>query len=104
MRYILLLIIKFYWGFIPVNKRRRCIFKESCSNFVYRVTKENGFVAGFYALKQRLRQCKPGYKIEVINNSIRLHLVDGTILLDNAISENITCQIRKNIDNVLLKI
>jgi len=39
------------------------LFKESCSNYVYRKTKEEGFSSGIKALKHRVRNCSSGYVI-----------------------------------------
>ena len=61
MRYILILIIQLYWKYIPASKRKQCIFKESCSHYVYNITKTKGFFAGVKALKYRYKHCRSGY-------------------------------------------
>lgn len=60
MRLLLLLIIRLYW-LIPVSRRKRCLFKESCSRYVFTITKERGLIPGLKALFRRSRQCRPGY-------------------------------------------
>jgi uncharacterized protein len=60
MRYVLLLCIRLYWC-ISAGKRRRCVFKESCSRHVYRVSKQQGFVKAMRALYMRMRLCRAGY-------------------------------------------
>lgn len=60
MRYLLLLSIHLYW-IIPKKNRRQCIFKESCSKYVYRVTKNEGWKKGLLAIQGRRRQCRPGF-------------------------------------------
>ena len=61
MRYLLLLIIKIYWKVIPENKRNKCLFKESCSKYVFRITKSKGLIGGLIILKTRFQDCRPGY-------------------------------------------
>ena len=63
MRFLLLLIIRSYWILIPKNKRRKCLFKKSCSNYVYETTQVNGFIAGLKALCFRIQNCRPGYDL-----------------------------------------
>ena len=60
MKYFLLLIIKFYWFAIPKNKRRNCLFKKSCSHFVFETTAQYGLVRGLQALQYRIKNCRPG--------------------------------------------
>ncbi|MDC7997037.1 membrane protein insertion efficiency factor YidD [Gilvibacter sediminis] len=66
MKILLLIIIRFYWLLIPKGFRPKCIYKESCSNHVYHITKTNGLSAGLKAFKLRYKNCRPGYSI---NNS-----------------------------------
>jgi len=68
MRIILLLIIKIYWIVLPKSKRRRCLFKTSCSNHVYSKAKSEGLISGLKALKFRMKNCNPYYNIIEINN------------------------------------
>jgi len=63
MRSLFLFIIKFYQLFISKRLHRKCLFKENCSNYVFRMTKENGFSAGIKALKFRINNCNPNYII-----------------------------------------
>lgn len=62
MRYLIIVAVRLYWILIPATKRRTCIFRLSCSNFVFLAAKEHGFKAAISALRTRLRQCRPGYK------------------------------------------
>lgn len=68
MKHILLVIIKAYWLLIPKQKRNRCIFSESCSTYVFRITKNQGLLKGLQALKLRFKSCRTGYQIITINN------------------------------------
>lgn len=91
MKLILLGIIRLYWIIFPKYKRRSCVFKETCSNYVYRITIEKGFFNGLFALKKRIHQCRPGYTIykDEKNDCFELYLKDGSIIRDDIISPNL---------------
>ncbi len=63
MRVILLGFIKTYWFLVPPKKRNRCLFKKSCSNYVFNISKEQGMLKGVKALLFRWKHCRPGYYI-----------------------------------------
>ena len=88
MKLFLLLIIKTYWKCIPESNRKSCLFAESCSRYVYRITKDKGFWAGLKALKFRYKKCRSGYNMgyNSKDGKIELHLVGGTILREDEIS------------------
>lgn len=86
MKWILLILIKLYWKYFPVQKRKVCLFKETCSHYVYRHTEEHGFWIGLKALVQRLKQCRNGYNIYTGENGFEMELIDGTIVQENEIS------------------
>jgi uncharacterized protein len=79
MKYFLLVIIKLYW-LIPAKHRRECLFKESCSKYVYRITSEQGFLEGMKSLKKRINQCSGGYATFKIENQEMVLLKDKTIV------------------------
>ena len=89
MKFLLLLIIKMYWKLIPESNRKSCLFAESCSRFVYRITKEEGFWSGIRAFNSRYKKCRAGYKIgyNSQDGTTELHLLDGTILKGEEISK-----------------
>jgi putative component of membrane protein insertase Oxa1/YidC/SpoIIIJ protein YidD len=89
MKYFLLLIIKIYWKLVPPSRRRSCLFAESCSRYVDRITQEKGFLSGIRAFKERYKKCKPGYKIgyNSLDGTTELLLVDGTILNEQEMSK-----------------
>lgn len=91
MKYLFIIIIKLYWLLFPEKNRRSCLFKESCSKYVFRVFNEDGFLKGISAFYERYKKCRPGY---IIRNSkdfkkLELLLVDGSILNESDISEKI---------------
>ena len=70
MKYLLTIIIRIYWKYIPENKRRICLFNVSCSNYVYKKANEEGLISGIKALNYRIKNCNPNYYI-VENNGKR---------------------------------
>ena len=90
-KYMLILIIRLYWFFISESNRKSCLFAESCSRYVYRITNKEGFWAGIKAFKSRYKKCRPGYKVvyNPMDGTTELHLVDGTILKGEEISDNL---------------
>jgi putative component of membrane protein insertase Oxa1/YidC/SpoIIIJ protein YidD len=78
MRHFLLAAIRLYWRIVPGEKRRRCLFKESCSSLVYRVAKTEGFSRAIRAFLARCPKCRPGYRIHVDRDSLRVTLADGS--------------------------
>ena len=61
MKIVLLAAIRAYWRFWPPQRRRTCLFRESCSHHVYRRTVEAGIGGGLTALIARVRRCRPGF-------------------------------------------
>lgn len=86
MKYLLLFLIRIYWNLIPVSKRNICLFKESCSRHVYRITKEKGFIAGVNALKFRIATCRPQYELFKVDDMFILKLKNGSLIYENEIS------------------
>jgi putative component of membrane protein insertase Oxa1/YidC/SpoIIIJ protein YidD len=88
MKIILLSIIRIYWAVFPKDKRRKCIFKLSCSKHVYQVTKKEGLLEGFNALKYRYKNCRNGYHIfeNHIDGSKMMILPNGQLLQENEIA------------------
>ncbi|MGE9313293.1 membrane protein insertion efficiency factor YidD [Niabella sp. CJ426] len=82
MRYFLLFIIRLYW-LIPKKSRRRCLFKETCSQYVYRISRQKGLNAGIAALRDRRKKCRPGF---YYINSDFVRMADQSILPTSVIS------------------
>lgn len=72
MKVFLLIIIEIYWILIPKKQRRKCLFKVSCSNYVYNITSKKGLFSGLKALKFRIKNCNPNYSLMNINGEIIL--------------------------------
>jgi putative component of membrane protein insertase Oxa1/YidC/SpoIIIJ protein YidD len=91
MKQVLLLIIHCYWRLIPEEKRRCCVFKKSCSNYVFEITKQDGFLAGAKALLFRYNNCRGEFTFFKNPLTLRTQVVlkSGVIVEDYELSENI---------------
>jgi putative component of membrane protein insertase Oxa1/YidC/SpoIIIJ protein YidD len=76
----LVLAIRFYWAVWPARWRRNCVYRESCSRYVYRAALEGGLAGGLRALRERHRTCRPGYGILRHHGAAWLVLADGSVL------------------------
>ena len=86
MRWSFLFLIKLYWKVFPEKKRRCCLFKETCSQYVYRHTAEGGFFKGANALKQRLKKCRQGYQLYSGLQGFEMELADGSVIKEEEIA------------------
>ena len=89
MKIILLIIIKLYWLLIPKNRRRRCLFKKTCSNYVYETARSEGFISGLKALKFRVNNCNSNYDILEIDSQKILITKTNKIIKEDSINESI---------------
>lgn len=81
-----------YWLLVPKHKRRKCLFKKSCSNYVYDITKSEGFISGLKALRFRMCNCNPYHSIMELdgqnilitktNETLQEHEINPSILKD----------------------
>lgn len=92
MKILILFIIQIYWLLIPKQKRRKCIFKKSCSVYVYEKTRHSGFIEGLKAFWFRYKNCRGDFEIfsHPLNNSIQIILpskliVGGEVMADEII-------------------
>ena len=86
IKHIFLWAIRIYWSRNPEKERRACLYKISCSQYVYRVTRIKGWLMGYIAYKKRLKSCKPGYKILLKNEKKIIVTNDDKII--NTLSIN----------------
>ena len=89
MKNILIVIIKLYWKFIPKTKRRKCLFKISCSNYVYGITKSQGLIKGIEALNFRVCNCNPRYNILKINDKKILVSATNTVFKEDELNDTL---------------
>jgi hypothetical protein len=73
-------VVRLYWRFWPRPWKRSCIFRESCSQHVYRVAARSGEFAAIRALLARIRTCRPGYRLSVTDGRVGLVLANGVTL------------------------
>jgi len=95
MKYCLIFIIKLYWKIIPASRRNRCLYKESCSNKVYNDTLREGLFKGLLSLYQRIKNCRPGYSLILINDEVIMRLIDGSVLSEEQINIDILSDFKK---------
>jgi len=89
MRLVLIIVIRLYWLLIPKEKRRKCIFRKSCSLYVYDQTVQTGFLEGVKALRFRMANCQPSFYIYTDPETGRLKMVlrSGTVIDESEIAE-----------------
>ncbi|PTS87606.1 membrane protein insertion efficiency factor YidD [Flavobacterium sp. HMWF030] len=91
MKHLILFAIKMYWEILPPSKRRKCIFKKSCSNYVFETTQKEGFVKGLKAFQFRYKNCRGNFAIfqNPINNKIQMILPSQIIIEKEDIAERL---------------
>jgi len=97
MKYLILLIIQLYWFTKSKQRQPKCIFKKSCSRFVYEETLQNGFLKGLKAFNYRYKNCRSGFEIfrNPINNKIQALLPTNEIIVKEEIAERLINQFKK---------
>ena len=63
MKQFLLVIIRMYWNLVPVYERGPCLFKKTCSHYIYDQTTTCGFIAGIKAFLFRYTNCRGGFSL-----------------------------------------
>lgn len=91
MKYLILFAIRLYWILIPQHKRKKCVFKKSCSNYVFEITQMEGFIKGLNAFRFRYQNCRGGFEIfkNPINNKIQMLLPSGIVIEKEEIAERL---------------
>lgn len=89
MKSLLLFLIKIYWIVLPASKRRRCIFRQSCSKYVYETTANEGFISGLKAFQYRFKNCRSGAQLieNPITGRFQIILPNHQVLNEQEISE-----------------
>ena len=83
--------IRTYWLLTQKSKRRKCIFHESCSNYVYQTTLKNGIKKGLEAFWFRYRNCRPGFQLfkNPITNEYQMILPNNQIIAQEEIAKKL---------------
>lgn len=93
MRNIWVLPIRLYRGAAQLTGfQRTCLFHESCSAYVERMTLEEGIVKGLGSARWRLAVCRPGYRLQVDDHSWTLVLSDGTHVAPALVSASVASE------------
>jgi putative component of membrane protein insertase Oxa1/YidC/SpoIIIJ protein YidD len=89
MKYLILFVIQIYWKVIPASKRKKCIFKKSCSNYVFETTQKEGFIRGLKAFQFRFQNCRAGFQVfkNPINDRIQIILPSQIIVESEEMAE-----------------
>ncbi|NHN26488.1 membrane protein insertion efficiency factor YidD [Flavobacterium jejuense] len=84
MKCLILLMIRLYWFLKPKYRKSICIFRKSCSHYVYEITKEQGFLKGLNAFYFRYKNCRHGYEIfkNPVTNETQM-LLPSKVIIDN---------------------
>jgi len=91
MKYLLLIAIRMYWLLWPARFRGVCLFRESCSHFVYRCAVADGVGSGIRALRHRMNVCKPGAQLFFNPSSGQVNMIlgNGEVLQEEDISKRL---------------
>ena len=91
MKHLILLIIQLYWLAKSKNRKPRCIFKKSCSNYVYEETLQKGFLKGLIAFHYRFKNCRNGFEIfkNPISNEVQMILPSKEVINKQEIAERL---------------
>lgn len=100
MKWLILIVIKIYWMVFSKKKEPSCIFKETCSHYVYRKSKDVGFIGGVSAFLDRLKKCRNGYQLYTSLNGFEMELVDGSIIKEDEIAPRILMPFYKQINEI----
>lgn len=94
MKHLILFAIKMYWSCIPPSKRKKCIFKKSCSNYVFEITRKEGFISGLKAFQFRYKNCRGNFTIfkNPITNKLQVLLPSQVIVETEEIAERLINQ------------
>jgi putative component of membrane protein insertase Oxa1/YidC/SpoIIIJ protein YidD len=91
MKYLILFAIKLYWISVSTSKRKKCLFKKSCSNYVFETTEGAGFINGIKAFCFRYKNCRGPIIIykNPLNDTIQMILPSRTIIEQEEIAERL---------------
>jgi len=97
MRRLMLFVVELYWRLTNAAHRRPCLFRETCSRHVYRVTREYGAFRGIAAFAKRFRRCRLGYVIEFDGQAGPfLRLADHSVAQPPELSESMAAFVEQS--------
>lgn len=86
MSFLMIALIKAYRLFLRPFLNQTCLYRESCSVHVERITKEQGFSKGLRALTTRMENCREGYIIMGSGEDLQLITRTRSIVPKEAIN------------------
>jgi putative component of membrane protein insertase Oxa1/YidC/SpoIIIJ protein YidD len=91
MKLLILLTIRFYWFTKSKNSKPKCIFRKSCSHYVYEITQDQGLLKGLKAFVFRYENCRGYIQIfkNPINNKTNMLLSSRIIIEEDEIAERL---------------
>lgn len=91
MKHFFLLMIKLYWLLIPKTKRKKCIFRKSCSHYVFEILEQQGFLSGLKAFRFRYNNCRSGFEIfkNPVTSEMQMLLPSNQIIDRDEIAERL---------------
>lgn len=97
MKWLILLSVELYWRLTKPARRRPCLFRETCSQHVHKVTREAGAFKGLIAFAQRLRRCRLGYVVEFNGDAEPvLRLADRSVAQTVELSESMAAFVEQS--------
>jgi putative component of membrane protein insertase Oxa1/YidC/SpoIIIJ protein YidD len=72
MKFILIFFIHMYRRVVKPFYSKTCLYNESCSVHVERITRQKGLWTGLKALHYRFSNCRPGYVIFKHDNQFQM--------------------------------
>tara|TARA_B100000795_G_scaffold227672_1_gene184096 strand:+ start:326 stop:601 length:276 start_codon:yes stop_codon:yes gene_type:complete len=80
LHHIFTIWIRLYWLTFRERDRRICLYKETCSKYIYRKFIEKSIFSGFKALFERLKNCCSTYKIIRKEGEVKIITKYGKII------------------------
>lgn len=96
MKWVLLAVIRLYRALKAPARKPKCIFRQSCSHYVYAVTEREGLHRGVLALRFRLRNCRHGFHLfdDPADGTRRMILPGGLLIGEEEIAERFLVGLR----------
>ncbi len=89
LRWLLIGLLCLYRRIPQRWKKRRCLFRETCSTLALRTAREEGVRACCRVLKKRFAGCRPRYSVFYSSTSgeWQVELVNGTVIREAEVAE-----------------
>ena len=78
--------IEYYWNTRAENQRKICIYRITCSRYVYNEFENNGLIEGIRAYFYRMKSCNHGYKLSLKKDMVVINDCNGKLILENDIN------------------